>query len=546
VSRAATIRLSNLLRDELERASSAMRYPGHPPPYFLSYLVRDEDIWVIDARYGALFEDSHTRRRDCLADVRVGSYKHDQVQDGGLHDNNREDESFGYVELPLSGSEDGVRHALWRLTESKYREAVDAFLRKRSVELTYKNAHPELRSFEKRDPIEDVRHRRFPPLDREAYRRYVIGASRELKKYPRLKNGYVKLTVRNATRTFVSSEGSLLVDTSPFWSLDIYVWYLSDAGTSFPFAQSFFVTDPGELPSLAEAKKVVHRMHDRLALLSKAPTLRSFSGPVLLEPKPAGLLVHEAIGHRLEGNRLLSTGEGQTFRDSLGQQILPEGFHVWDDPRMRRFEGRSLAGHYRFDDEGVPAERASLVEDGQLTGFLTSRSPISRRHRSNGHGRSRYHARAITRMGVTVMKHERGLSDAELRRAFLDEIKRQRVPYGIRILEASGGETTTDSYDFQAFLGQIDFASRVYPDGKDELVRGVDFVGTPLNALRSILAASARTEVDNAYCGAESGDIPVSTVSPALLVEELELQYKPERAYAEFAYPMPWERRRRR
>ena len=148
VSRQKTVRLAELLDDELNRARGAMRYPGHPPPYYLSYLVRDEDIWVIDARFGALFEDSHTQRRDCLADVRVGSYKSDQVQDGGLHDNSREDESYGYVELPLSGSDDGVRHALWRLTEARYREAVDAYLRKRSVERTYRDAHPELRSFE--------------------------------------------------------------------------------------------------------------------------------------------------------------------------------------------------------------------------------------------------------------------------------------------------------------------------------------------------------------------------------------------------------------
>jgi predicted Zn-dependent protease len=268
--------------------------------------------------------------------------------------------------------------------------------------------------------------------------------------------------------------------------------------------------------------------------------MTAYSGPVLLESRPAGLLVHEAIGHRLEGSRLLSPGEGQTFRDSMGELILPEGFDVWDDPSIEWIGGRSLAGHYTFDDEGTAAQRANLVEDGRMVGFLTSRSPIGKRHQSNGHGRSRYHARAMSRMGVTVLEHRNGLTDRALFSAFLEEIRRQGVPYGIRILDASGGETSTDTYNFQAFLGEIDLASRVYPDGREELVRGVDFVGTPLNAVRGILAAGRSHHIDNAFCGAESGDIPVTTISPALLLSELELQQKHRRPYARFAYPMPW------
>jgi predicted Zn-dependent protease len=541
LSRADITRLARDLEAELARAKKRMRYPGHPRPHFLSYLVRDEELWVLDGRFGALFEDSHQKRRNCLADVRVGSYKYDQVQEGGLHDNRRETESYGYVEMPIGGASDGLKHALWRLTEARYREALDQYLQRKSIELTYKNPNAGLRSFEKRDGERDVRHRELPEVDRDAWRRFVLQTSREMKKFPNVKNGSVKLTARNQVRTFVSSEGSFLVDETPFWTLEFYVWYLSDDGESYPRARSFFVTDPTELPDLRTGKRIVREVHDELAKLAKAPPIAAYSGPVLLEPRPAGLLVHEAIGHRLEGNRLLSPGEGQTFRDWKGEAVLPEGFDVWDDPSVTRIDGRSLAGHYAFDDEGVEAQRATLVKNGKLVGFLTSRSPIGRRHRSNGHGRSRYHARAMSRMGVTVLECHRGLSDDELRRAFIEQIRAQGVPYGIRILDASGGETSTDSYNFQAFLGQIDLASRVYPDGREELIRGVDFVGTPLNAVRGILAAGKRRHVDNAFCGAESGDIPVTTVSPPLLLAELELQQKHRRPYARFAYPLPWD-----
>ncbi len=520
-----------------------MRYAGYPRPYYLSYLVRDETSLTIEGRFGALVDDSERTRRDCLADVRVGSYRYDQVQEGGLHDNNREDESFGYVELPIGGSVDGLEHALWRLTEARYREALDAYLRKKSVALTYRSSNPGLASFERMKGRTDIRWRSLPRIDRARMRALVLAASAEVKKYPRIKNAMVKLVGRDTIRTFVSSEGATRVQAAGHWAIELYLWYLADDGDSFPLSRSYFVGSPKELPDLPTLRRDLKRLHDRLAALARAPTIRSFSGPVLLDPRPAGLLVHEAIGHRLEGNRLLSSGEGQTFRDSIGQQILPRGFHVWDDPSMSRFAKRSCVGSYDFDDEGVDAARADLVHDGNLVGFLTSRAPVKKGHESNGHGRSRYHARAMSRMGVTVLEHANGLSDAQLRGAFLEEIQRQKVPYGIRILDASGGETATDAYDFQAFLGQIDFASRVFPDGREEPIRGVDFVGTPLNAVRSILAAGRHKELDNAFCGAESGDVPVTTISPALLVEELELQQKHTRPYTPFAYPMPWERR---
>jgi predicted Zn-dependent protease len=257
---------------------------------------------------------------------------------------------------------------------------------------------------------------------------------------------------------------------------------------------------------------------------------------------PAGLLVHEAIGHRLEGNRLLSSGEGQTFRDSLGAQILPPFLSIRDDPRLRRFQGKSLVGHYAYDDEGVPAGDAQLVQQGVLRGFLTSRAGIAKGHQSNGHGRNGSFERPISRMAVTKVEAENGLNAAELKAALIAEVKQRNLPFGIRIIAGSGGETATDAYNFQAFLGEIELAAKVYPDGREEIVRGVDFVGTPLNAMGSILAAGSHCEVDNAYCGAESGWVPVSTISPALLVGHLELQAKADSPLAQHCYPMPWER----
>lgn len=541
VQRRDATKLGKNLRREVMRAHDTMRVKGHPRPYFVSHLLRSEELWIADAKYGALTADNHYRRRDSLADVRVGTYRYDQVQDGGLNDNSRQEESYEMAEMPVGGDSAGLDHALWRLTEARYREALDAFLRKKSFALTYQDENARLASFERVEPVESVAWNQLPEVDHEHHRRFVCKASADLRSYPNIKNGSVKFTARHSVRIFASSEGTLQVQSMPYYTLEIYLWYLAENGVGSPLAKTYFVSDPEELPTLREVKRVIGAMHKQLAALTAAPTVRAFSGPVLLDPRPAGLLFHEALGHRLEGNRLLSATEGHTFRDSLGQDVLPQGVSLRDDPRLATFEDKSLVGHYAFDDEGVAAQNAELIVDGELRGFLTSRAPIGKRHQSNGHGRSRHHARAMSRMGVTIVDVEEGLSQAELRQAFLEEIRRQEVPYGIRIVRASGGETSTEAYDFQAFLGEIDIATRVFPDGREELIRGVDLVGTPLNAIRGIIAVGRDREVDNSFCGAESGDLPVSTISPALLVDELELQNKHERSYTQFAYPMPWE-----
>jgi predicted Zn-dependent protease len=521
-----------------------MRIPGHPRPFYISYLIRDEETWRLQAKYGALITDSHDRKRNAFVDVRVGSASADQVRDGGLLDNDKEAESFGYVELPFGSNLDGLRHGLWRLTDSRYREAVEALLQKKSHELTWVDPHRHLKAFETREPVVDLSWRSLPEVDHSHWAAFVERISHGLKRYVGIKDSHVEFQVEHTNRTFVDSEGAVQVHCQPIWSLECYLWLLSPRGDAFPWTVRKMVTDPRELPDAKSFQIEIRQVVRKLQRLSEAPTIRSFCGPALLEPVPAGLLIHEAVGHRLEGNRLLSQGEGQTFKDSMGQQILPPFLSLRDDPRLKVFEGRSLVGHYPYDDEGVAAQQARLVQAGRLEGFLTSRAGIVRRHSSNGHARSHYSQRPISRMGVLIVDAEDGLDQDDLKQALLDEIDRQKAPFGVRIIEASSGETATDAYNFQAFLGEVSLASKVYPDGREEWIRGVNFVGTPLNAIHGIIAAGRRQEVDNAYCGAESGYVPVSTISPALVVSELELQAKPETPYTQYTFPGPWERPR--
>ena len=553
MDRRTALRLVDATSSEIDRAMKALggrsrKGSGkrrvsprqHPPLYHLSHLIRDEERLRLEARFGSLCRDRLEQWRNCFTDVRVGSPRRDQIAEGGLTDNSRDEESYRYVDIPIGADIDAFRHSLWHLTDARMREAEDAWLRKRAHELTYLDPHPGLGAMERLPPREDLHFARLPEIDVDRWRRYVVKASAVPKEHPLVKSSHVAMNVESQTRIYVSSEGVRRIDRHSFWSLECELWLLSAKGDGLPIAIDLTVCDPEELPSPREFAKQIRERIALLERLAAAPVVRSYSGPVLLEPVPAGLLIHEALGHRLEGNRLLSPGEGQTFRDSLGEKVLPDFLTLRDDPRLSEFEGKSLVGHYRFDDEGVDAQDARLIEAGTLRGFLTSRIPIAKRHSSNGHGRARHHERPVSRMAVTILETAEGLGESALRDRLIAEVKRQGLPYGIRILHASGGETTTESYDFQAFLGEINVASRVYPDGREELIRGVNFVGTPLNAIRGIIAAGDRSELDNGWCGAESGYVPVSTISPALLVRHLELQSKAETPYTQYAYPIPW------
>jgi len=546
LNRSTALGLSRVAAQEARRAMKLMRVRGFPRPYFISYLVRDEERWSLKAKFGALKVETHERTRNAFADVRVGTYRSDQVRDGGLLDNDKDSESYGYVDLPF-GSEgyDGVRHGLWRLTDARYREAVEALLDKKSRELTYRNPGRDFIAFEKGKPCVDLGWTPFPEVDVDHWTRYVEGASAIIKRFPEIKDSQVEFEADHVCRMFVSTEGVRQIACQSIWSIECYLWLLSDRGDGIPWTIKYLVADPAELPNAQALQREIRRTVDILRRLAQAPTLRSFCGPALLEPVPAGLLLHEAVGHRLEGSRLLAAGEGQTYKDSLDQEILPSFLSIREDPRLERYDGRSLIGHYRFDDEGVAAQETQLVVRGKLKRFLSTRTGISRRHRSSGHARSAYHQRPISRMGLTIVESENGLDDRALRQRLLDEIRRLKVPFGIRIIDASSGETATDAYNFQAFLGEINLATKVYPDGREEWIRGVNFVGTPLNAIRGIVAAGKRHEVDNAYCGAESGYVPLTTISPAIVVSELELQSKAETPYSPYTFPIPWERAKR-
>jgi predicted Zn-dependent protease len=234
---------------------------------------------------------------------------------------------------------------------------------------------------------------------------------------------------------------------------------------------------------------------------------------------------HEIFGHRVEGHRQKDEDEGQTFTKRVGQAVLPPFLSVWDDPTLRQLAGHDLNGHYRWDDEGVPAERVSLVNRGILENFLMSRSPVAGFSKSNGHGRRQAGLAPVSRQGNLIVEAHQTVTYAKLREMLIAEVKKQGKPWGLVFDDISGGFTFTGRSEPNAFVVQPVTVWRVYADGRpDELVRGVDMIGTPLTTFARIAAAADDRDVFNGVCGAESGWVPVSASAPSLLVTEVEVQ----------------------
>jgi predicted Zn-dependent protease len=269
----------------------------------------------------------------------------------------------------------------------------------------------------------------------------------------------------------------------------------------------------------------VEKMAVDLKALRNAPVAEPYDGPALLSGRAAAVFFHEVLGHRLEGHRQKDEEEGQTFTKKVGQQVLPTFLTVVDDPTIKEVDGIKLAGTYAYDNEGVPAQRVEVIENGVLKNFLMSRMPIKDFDNSNGHGRNQPGSMPTGRQGNLIVSSTQTVPESELRQKLIDEVTKEGKPYGLYFDDIQGGFTLTTRSSPQSFQVLPVIVYKIYPDGRpDELVRGVDIVGTPLAALTRIVTTGDKQHVFNGVCGAESGYVPVSAVAPAMLFSELEVQ----------------------
>jgi TldD protein len=512
---------------ELSRNQQQLQLKGHEPPYFMSYQLKDYDQHAISARYGALFVNSSTHDRRLVADVRVGSYVFDSsVPDEMDYFGSTKGTSYyARVDGPIDDSAMALRTALWLLTDEKYKSALAQFLKKKGEDVYTVDDPKRPSSFSREQPNTSVQEPVAFPFDRERWGRVARAISGRFTHHPELFDSDVRITADKVVRLFVSSEGSRIITENTIYGVHVTGVTRADDGQLLDDSRDFYSPTEAGMPDEAKLNEVADAVIAELLALRKAPAIDPYTGPAILAPEAAGVLFHEAVGHRLEGQRQDDDRGGKTFRGQVGKQVLPAFISIYDDPTVASVDGKPLNGYYVFDEEGVKGQRVPLVEKGVLRNYLLSRQPVEGFLLSNGHGRSQGAQRPVARMANLIVDSSKQLSDAELKRQLIAEAKRQNKPYGLFIRDITGGNTNTASYGYQAFKGVPRMVYRVdVRDGTETLVRGVEIVGTPLSAVNRVIASGQKQGIFNGFCGAESGHVPVSTVAPAVLLQEIELQ----------------------
>jgi TldD protein len=511
--------LLQTMKGELTRATKELGN-NDPAPYFLSYTVYDQNLVVLVGAFGSLLTNAAVQRRQADVAMRVGSpaldNTHGQSRPSGMTSGT----------LPLGDNPDAIARVLWELTDREYKRAAPAFLNVKTNTAVRAEEEDKSPDFSKDIPqyrtgVEGV----APAFDRAAWEGEVRRLSAAFRKYPEVYSAVVVLQVQGSTSRLVSSEGSMIVSPSASARLIIQAQTRADDGMELLRVETFQAPNPAELPAEGELLGKIERVAVDLQALRKAPVAEPFAGPAMLSGRAAAVFFHEVLGHRLEGHRQRDEDEGQTFTKKVGQEVLPKFLSVTDDPTARQLNGVKLAGTYDFDDEGVAAQRVDVIQNGVLKNFLMSRMPITGFEKSNGHGRNQPGFMPTGRQGNLLVTSTQSVSDTGLRKRFIEEVKKQGKPYGLYFDDVQGGFTLTSRALPQAFQVLPVMVYRVYADGRpDELVRGVDIVGTPLAALTRILVTGDKLQVFNGVCGAESGSVPVSAAAPAMLFSELEVQ----------------------
>ncbi|MDR2586117.1 MAG: TldD/PmbA family protein [Prevotellaceae bacterium] len=502
------------------------------PAYYISYRVYDINAYSITANFGNILLSRPSTQRYFNVGVRVGTPTMDNTRE--IKESNESGyanyNSSGFGTLGLESNPAAWRTTLWQKTDAMYVEATKRFEKVKAnvaVKVSSDDQSPDfsLETPEKysEKPIAFSEAKFDPKTWEEKLKKYsaVFNENKDII------NSSFSFEIELTHKYFVDTEGAEIFENRLTYRLSMSAAAKADDGMDLPLYKSYFAYDLKDFPSDEQVINDVKWMSETISKLRIAPVAESYSGPMLMTGQAASVFFHEIFGHRIEGARLKSEADAQTFKKKLGELVLPEDMSVIFEPQLKKGYGFSLSGQYVFDDEGVRGQRVEIVKNGILTSFLMSRSPIEGFPGSNGHGRGMIQLNTFTRQSNLIIESNQPRSNKELRTMMLEQLKAEGKEYGYLMDQVSGGFTTTGRYMPNAFNVSPYLVYRIYADGSpDEIVRGVDLVGTPLAIFSQIAACGNDYDIFNGYCGAESGSVPTACVAPTLFVKMIETQKK--------------------
>ena len=545
------------MRDELER-SRQLRVPDDQNvddvPYFISYTLDDAENFSAVASLGALTGSNHTRFRAPLVEVRVGSYDFDNT--GHVLSGYSGGSRYDTDPLPLDDIYDALRERFWLATDFAFKASIESIARKRAA-LRSATAQPDrLADFVKGEPVTSLEKVTRASVDEDAWSNRITQLSAVFRTYPEIFASSVEVHLNQGTTYLVDTEGTALRYR------DDTLWLAAraegQAADGMPVREALVIpaSEINALPNRADAETRITQMAKNVQALVSAPVGDAFTGPVLFEPMAAAQLFAQLIGENARPTRKPVVDPGRPvnttpseYEGRMGGRVLPDWFDVFDDPTQTAWQGRPLLGHYDFDFQGVRPQRVSLIEKGILKGFLATRQPIKNALKSNGHGRMPGgFGAANAAIGNLFVTARETAPLVDLKSKLLQLCKDRDLPYGIIIRKLdfpfSGGNaelqslqsTSRDSGGSVRPVSPPVLAYKVYPDGREELVRGLRFKGMRSRSLRDILSASTEQAVfefiNNGALLARAGGggylAPASIIAPGVLFDELELDRSQE------------------
>ncbi|MFH1108458.1 MAG: TldD/PmbA family protein [Planctomycetota bacterium] len=520
--------LLDVLAGELTYSMEKLAAPDGTRPYYIAYAITDQQQVSLSATLGTLTGDDTNHRRVLDVGVRVGDYALDsshKIRSGQFE---FDPSMFGFAmptEISLDDDPDAIRHAVWLATDEKFKAAAKKFERVRTNLKTKVEEEDKSGDFTREQPSVYSGPTVSLAVDSAAWTQRLRNVSKIAREYPLIYASEVSLTASAQNQYLVSSEGTRLQHGQKYLRVMVSASSKASDGMELEQVRIFNAASEDKLPKEEQVAEALRKVIQQVLALREAPLVEPYVGPAILMNRASAVFFHEIFGHRIEGHRQKDVEEGQTYAKKVGEAILADFISVRDDPTMAEFNGEDLRGYYKYDDEGVPASNVKLVDAGVLKTFLLSRSPLEHFPNSNGHGRRQPGFQVVSRQANLIVESTKAVSLQQLKQMLVEECKKQDKPYGLLFDDIRGGFTGTQRAGAQMFKVLPVVVYRVYADGRpDELVRGVDIVGTPLTCFSKILSTGDDPAVFNGTCGAESGGVPVSGVSPSVLVGQIEVE----------------------
>ncbi len=529
----AQVSVLSILEKELTRSMQNLQMEKQEKPYFISYTMLDTSYVRIRATLGSLTESTEDRTRTLDDDVRVGSYKMDNTGlkpgEGDSVPDYTDKYFYDRMVAPMDDNEDALRHRLWQQTDYRYKSAMQDYLKKKGEGIYEAPDEDEkdVDAFSKEEPVTEVEKSVAFSVNKNLWEEKIKKYSALFSDAPQILSSSIYYFASAQNRYYINSEGTKVQDGMPFYMLKAEAFTRTKDGVPVFSFRRFYALDENALPDEEKFKSEIRGLASEVQSIMDAKEMESYTGPVLLAPEPAAMFIHQLLGHSLEGDK--------SKKDSgyeAGTKVLPEFLSLYDDPAQIKFEGVPLLGYYMVDDEGVKAQKVSLVENGIVKNYVMSRKPIKGFPKSNGHGRAQEWGKITARLANSFVTASKTFSVDELKKQLIAQAKKQNKEYGLYIMSALSREESHTLYpgtvDEDDDTRSLDFipvvAYKVFvKDGKMQQVRGVKLVASsPKTLVMRIVAAGNDAKVYNGICSQSDGSVYTATVSPSLLISEME------------------------